>query len=166
MLVSLLWRSAVRSSYAALRSYGPERVRLQRFEELAGNPTEAVPELCAWLGLSYEPAMLEIPIVNSSYASSDEVRGVSAEPVDRWRSRLSEREVGIVQSLCGSLMDELGYERVPVPAQPLQLGLAWASVVPATARAAIANRHRLGRVGQYVRRRAAPAFSRHGLEGR
>jgi len=161
VLVSLLWRSAVRSSYDALRRHGPDRILLQRFERLAGDPAAELPRLCEWLGLPYEPGMLEIPVVNSSYQSADEVQGVSVEPVDRWRSLLSEREVGIVQGVAGDLLDELGYERLPVQASPLEVGLAWASVGPATVRAAIANRDRLGRVGQYVRRRAVPALSRH-----
>jgi hypothetical protein len=159
VLASLLWRSAVRSAQAAYRGYGPDRIRLLSFERLAGDPTAELPPLCEWLGLEYEPGMLEIQVVNSSYESGD-ATGVSAEPVDRWRSKLSDQEIAIVQRYCGSLMDELGYEQLPVHASPLQLAWAGASLVPATVRAGVANRARLGRVTEYVRRRAAPAFSR------
>ena len=99
VLMSLLWRGVVRASFAALERHGPERVRIQRFERLAAAPEAEVRELCAWLGLAYEPALLEIPVVNSSYATTG--AGVSSEPVERWRERLSAREVGIVQSVAG-----------------------------------------------------------------
>ena len=73
-------------------------------------------ELCAWLDLEYEPALLEIPVVNSSYATTG--AGVSSEPVERWRERLSPAEVGIVQSVCEPLLSELGYAPDDVHVSP------------------------------------------------
>ena len=158
VLMSLLWRGVVRASFAALERHGPERVRIQRFERLAAAPEAEVRELCAWLGLDYEPALLEIPVVNSSYATTG--AGVSSEPVERWRERLSATEVGIVQSVTGELMDELGYARDDVAVSPLRLGWAWAATPVAVARAGVLNRRRLGKVSEYVRTRAGAAFSR------
>jgi Sulfotransferase family len=158
VLMSLLWRGVVRASFTALERHGPERVRIQRFERLAAAPETEVGELCAWLGLAYEPALLEIPVVNSSYATTG--TGVSSEPVERWRERLSTAEVAIVQSVTGELMGELGYVRDEVAATPLRLGWAWATAPVAIARAGVLNRRRLGKVSQYVRTRAGAAFSR------
>jgi sulfotransferase family protein len=160
----LLWRGVVQASHAALRRHGPERVRLVRFESLAAEPEAGVRGLCAWLGLDFEPAMLEIPVVNSSYATSGRPEGVSSEPVERWRSRLSSDEVGIVQGCCGPLMDELGYARDPVRASRTAAARAWATVPYAVARAAVLNRDRLGRATEYAWRRASAGFSRHGLD--
>ncbi|HEY7018683.1 MAG TPA: sulfotransferase [Gaiellaceae bacterium] len=161
VLMSMLWRGVVQASHAALRAHGPERVRLQRFERLAADPETEVRGLSDWLGLGFEPAMLEMGVVNSSYATSDE--GVSAEPVDRWRERLTPTEVAAVQSCCGSLMDELGYVREDVPASPTRLAWTWTTAPFAAGRAALVNRARLGRTTDYVRRRAAAAFSRDSL---
>jgi hypothetical protein len=158
LLMSLLWRGVVRESFAGLERRGPERVRIQRFERLAEEPEAEVRELCAWLELEYEPELLEIPVVNSSYATTGE--GVSAEPVGRWRERLSGSQVGVVQSCCGELMGELGYELEPVSVSPLRLAWAWSTVPLAAARAAVVNRGRLGRATQYLRRRAGSALSR------
>jgi hypothetical protein len=163
VLMSLLWRSVVRSTYGALRCHGAERVRVQRFEQLALRPEQGVSELCAWLGLQYEPQMLEIPLVKSSYSAVDEPKGISAEPADRWRSMLSPAEVAIVQRCCGRIMDELDYAREPVDLSAMRLAWAWASLAPSSVRAAFANRRRLGRTLDYVRRRAAPALSRREL---
>jgi hypothetical protein len=158
VLMSLLWRGVVRASFAALEQHGPERVRIQRFERLAASPEAEVRSLCAWLGLEYEPALLEIPVVNSSYATSG--AGVSSEPVERWRERLSPAEIGIVQSVSEPLLSELGYTPDEVTVSPVRLAWAWATVPFAAARAAVVNRQRLGKATQYVRTRARTAFSR------
>jgi Sulfotransferase family len=158
VLMSLLWRGVVRASFAGLDRHGSERVRIQRFERLAAEPEAEVRELCDWLGLEFEPALLEIPVVNSSYATAG--TGVSAEPVDRWRTQLSAQEIAVVQSSCGSLMGALGYALEPVSVSRPRLALAWGTVPFAAARAAILNRKRLGRASQYLRRRSSSAFAR------
>jgi hypothetical protein len=157
-LMSLLWRSVVRASYAALARHGAEHVRIQRFERLAEAPEAEVRELCAWLGIEFEQSMLGIEVVNSSYATAG--LGFATEPVDRWRERLSRQELGVVQAVCGPLMDELGYDREDVPTPKLRLAWAFGTVPVAAARAAIVNRARVGRALQYVRLRAASAFAR------
>jgi Sulfotransferase family len=163
VLQCLLWRGVVQASHDAALKHGPDRVRIQRFEELAERPEEEVRALCGWLGLAFEPAMLEIPVVNSSYATSGGPEGVSKEPVERWRKRLSDQEVGIVQSVCGRLMDELGYARDPVKASPPALGWAWATAPYAAARAAVLNRDRLGKATQYAKTRLGAGLSRRKL---
>jgi hypothetical protein len=161
VLMTLLWRGVVRASYAALQRHGPERVRIQRYERLAEAPEAEVRELCGWLGLEFEQTMLEIGVVNSSYATTGP--GVATEPVDRWKQRLSRQEIGTVQAVAGALMDELAYEREPVPTPPLRLAWALATVPFAAGRAALVNRARLGRTSQYVRTRAGSAFGRGSL---
>jgi hypothetical protein len=158
VLMSLLWRGVVRASFAALERHGRDRVRIQRFERLAASPEAEARDLCAWLGLEFEPALLEIPVVNSSYATAG--TGVSTEPVDRWRTQLCAEEIAVVQSSCGSLMAELDYPLEPVSVSRTRLALAWGTVPFAATRAAILNRKRLGRARQYLRRRTGSAFAR------
>jgi Sulfotransferase family len=161
VLMSYLWRGVVQASYEALRVHGPDRVHVQRFERIAAEPEAETRTLCAWLGLEYEPAMLAIPVVNSSYASSG--AGVSSEPVERWRSTLSPHEVSVIQQCCGRMMDELGYAREPVRASPASLAWTWGTVPFAVVRAAALNRGRLGRMSHAVRRRAGAALRREPL---
>ena len=158
VLMSLLWRGVVRASFDALERHGREHVRIQHFEQLAASPEAEVRELCAWLGLEFEPALLEVPVVNSSYATTG--AGVSSEPVERWRERLSPTEVGIVQSVCRPLLTQLGYVPDDVSVSPVRLAWAWATVPFAAIRAAVVNRQRLGKATQYLRTRAKTAFSR------
>ena len=99
--------------------------------------------------------MLEIPVVNSSYAN-----GSGREAVDRWRSKLRPRELAVVERCCGELMEEIGYAkespRLSLPAY----AVTWLSVPYVSVRAAVAYRRRLGNAVEYVRRRGTLAFSR------
>jgi len=164
VLMSYLWRGVVQASYEALRRHGADRVHVQRFERLAADAEGETRALCAWLGLAYEPAMLAIPVVNSSYASSGEAGGVSSEPVERWRATLSPTEISVIQQCCGGMMDELGYEQEPVPVSYAGLARAWVTAPFAVVRAAAINRGRLGRMSHAVRRRAGAALRRGPLQ--
>jgi hypothetical protein len=158
ILAALLWRGVVQAEHDAFARFGGERIHLLRFDDLAAAPEPSVRALCEWLGLEFEPGMLEIPVVNSSYAVSS--AGVSQEPLERWRTTLPPRELALVERCCGRLMDELGYERERNGISTARYAAAWSSVPYATVRAALANRRRLGRVVQYVSRRAGFAFAK------
>jgi hypothetical protein len=155
ILASLLWRGVIHAGHDALQRFGDESIRLQRFEDIVAAPEPSVRALCTWLGIEFEPQMLEIPVVNSSYAGSS-----GPDAVDRWRAKLSQRGLAAVERCCGDVMEQAGYAResarMPAPAY----AAAWLSVPYATARAAFANRRRLGNAVEYVRRRGTLAFSR------
>ena len=155
ILASLMWRGVIRAEHEALRRFGGERIRLERFEDLVAAPEPSVRALCAWLELEFEPQMLEIPVVNSSYAGSS-----GPEAVDRWRVKLRPRELAAVERCCGELMEEVGYSRESPRISAPAYAAAWLTVPYATARAALANRRRLGNALEYVRRRGTLAFSK------
>jgi Sulfotransferase family len=158
ILASLMWRGVIRAEYDARQRFGGERIRLERFEDLVATPDPSVRALCEWLELEFEPQMLEIPVVNSSYAGSS-----APEAIDRWRAKLPPRELAAVERCCGELMAELGYSRELPPMSAAAYAAAWLTVPYATARAALANRWRLGNALEYVRRRGTLAFSKGSL---
>ena len=150
VLMSLLWRGVVRASFEALERHGPERVRIQRFERLAAAPEAEVRELCAWLGLDFEPALLEIPVVNSSYAT-DRRRRLERAGRALAGAALAAPRSGSCSRVCEPLLSELGYapRRRQGLAAPRSAGPG--ERVPfAAARAAVVNRRRLGKATQYL----------------
>ena len=161
LLATLLWRAATRASLYALRRHGPERVYLQRYEDLVAAPEEALRGLAGWVGVDYEEAMLDVNVVGSSHRIDREEAGISTEPVDRWRKKLKASEVAVVESCAGTLMDELGYERQSAGGWTFRhVALAWLTVPLAFLRAAFANRKRLGNTFGYVVRRLRFAATR------
>lgn len=157
---ALLWRAAMRASLTALRQYGPSRVRILRYEDVASDPVPILQDLAGWLDLPYDPAMVDVPVVHSSYALAD--KGVSTAPVERWRTMMSPAEVAVIQTCCREAMGALGYKEEDVSPPLHRLALTWAGVPAAIARSTFANRGRLGKASGYLRRRVSLAFARNG----
>src|SRR5437588_2113078 len=107
VLNALLWRSAAYATLQASQRYGPDRVHVLRYEGLVETPEQTVRELADWLGLRFNEAMLKVPVVHSSYRTHGS--GISREPLERWRGKLTETEVSIIQRHCGQLMNAFGY---------------------------------------------------------
>lgn len=158
VLNSLLVKGAIAAEERALRDHGQEYVRLVRYEDVVGEPEAAARALAQWLGLEYEPGMLDVPDMYSSY---DDVQpGISSVPVERWRRKLSPTEISVIQTCCRGTMERNGYPRERVSPPLVELARTWLSVPVAAARAVAANRKRLGSASEYVLRRLRLALSR------
>jgi len=159
VLLSLLWRGQANAGAAALERHGPERVRVQRYEDLVQNPEETTREMSEWLGLEYASEMLDVPMHNSSFSTFDKGRGVSVEAVERWRDVLDGGEVAAVQRTCEALMDANGYEPVPVTASRRDRAQPYVSLPRASVDALRANGDRSGGVPSYLARRIKALFA-------
>jgi len=157
---ALLWKAAMRASTSALAGHGHDRIYLLHYEALVENPDRTLRGLADWLGVTYESKMLDVPVAYSSYEMPRS--GISTQPLERWREKLTATEISAVQTCCGRVMAELGYRRENVAAPLHRLIWTWATVPTAFARAALANRKRLGRASEYVRRRLLLTVSRSG----
>jgi len=144
VLISLLWNAATDAAQVALGKFGATRVRLQRFEDIVSNPGVTAANVCSWLELDCQPTMLDVGVERSSYSVPEGVRGLWREPLYRWRSMLTPREIAVIQSCCGRKMDEFGYVRERVVAKRLDVARLWSTVPIALARAFTANRARMG----------------------
>lgn len=96
------WITA-QTTWAAFRDLVPKRDRIElSYESLVRDPVAQLTELCRFLGVEYDPRMLDYPS-SSSYSTPDPAL------VDRWRETLSEREIGLVERRVGGLLAESGY---------------------------------------------------------
>jgi hypothetical protein len=98
---------------AARRAGGlPEdRVLELRFEALMGDLEGELRRVCAFLGVPFEPAML------------DYHRDTTYDPPDprlteQWRRRATPREVALLEGRCGPLLAARGYEAAGAPRHP------------------------------------------------
>ncbi|MEX0707133.1 MAG: sulfotransferase [Woeseia sp.] len=105
-----LWAKA---SAEAARMEEHPRFRVLRFEDLVGRPETAVAELSDWLGLPFEPSMLDVNRINSSYGAgagaSDGRSGLEPSAISRWRGNLSSSEIAIAERLTAPLLDRYDY---------------------------------------------------------
>ncbi len=160
LLMSLIWRSTVNAAVSARQRFGADRVYLQQYEQMVTDPEAAAREVAAWLGLEFTPSMLEVPMHNSSFSQFEEKSGVSTEPMKRWRKKLSRREIAVIQSCCGRVMREAGYELEPDRVAAPVVWWEWIKLPFATMRATMANKDRMGNIPQYIWRRMRLAMGR------
>lgn len=154
VILSLLWNGQVKAMVEGRERFGPDRVRIVPYEHLVADGPAIVKDLCGWLGLDYDEDMLAVPMQNSSFSRFSEGTGISAAAVDRWRQRLGDAELAMIQTSSGSLMASFGYERLTLEPSARELVQGWATLPVAVGRAVAMNRHRTGNLPVYVARRA------------
>ena len=152
LIACLMWSGSVRAAIEGRKRFTPGRVFIQRYEDLVGNSQSALGGLTAWLSLDLHPAMLDVPVINSSFAN-ERSPGFAKQLIDRWRTKLNHHEIAVIQTSCARLMRYTHYELDPIgtPLSPL----LWECLkLPgATINAAAANRSRIGALGPYLYRR-------------
>ena len=154
VILGLLWRAGINAALSAEKRHGTDRLRIQRYESLLERPVHEVGDLCGWLSVGFEPGMLDVPMVNSSYTDFGRMQGITQAPAHRWREALSRREVSVANVICGRLLQTMGYEAAPVSGGTWNTIIETARLPAAGIRALRANRHRYSNPIDYVLRRA------------
>ena len=127
-----VWRDDQLGGLQALGLLGPERVYFQRYEDLVSRPREVLEPLCRFLGLSFEPAMLDFHKTEGAAqrGASGDARANVAKPLmssnfGKYRKQLPRRKIRAVETWLGDLMDRFGYERDFVPRGKVRGFHAW-----------------------------------------
>jgi sulfotransferase family protein len=104
-----------------------------RYEDLVGDPDPHLRGVCAFLGLAFEPEMIEYHRGFAPGAHQDHPR--LAEPptpgVRDWREQMASKEIERFEAIAGPLLADLGYPRAyPAPSSPARAraALDWAAV--------------------------------------
>jgi hypothetical protein len=119
---TLFWRDRVSRGREGGRRVGTDRYREVRYEDLVANPESVLREVCSFLGLTFEPKMLEYheraDELLDGLRFTHHVQGIRRPPVAvrDWRTDMPDHEVQLFEALAGDLLDELGYERSGLPA--------------------------------------------------
>lgn len=112
-VAGLYWEWVVRKGREQGKHLGAD-YREVRFEQLHANPKETLAELGAFIqhDLDYDriqwAGIGSVSQPNSSFGKEGEG---SFNPVGRWKSKMSAAEVAAFESLTGTFLSELGYER-------------------------------------------------------
>ncbi|MGH2543441.1 MAG: sulfotransferase family protein, partial [Ardenticatenaceae bacterium] len=115
---ALYWRERVEIGRRAGRRLDAERYREVHYEDLVEEPEATLRELCSFLGLSFDSAMLHYPerapqlIAPAEYPHRH--RGVALPPTKGlrdWRSQMNREDLARFEAVAGGLLTRLGYER-------------------------------------------------------
>lgn len=106
--VAWAWADAVSRHRSLSRRY-PDSYRMVRFEDLVRTPEAEIADLCAFLGVSPEPAMFQQKVVSRGDRLGEV--GFDAGAADRWRATISAGEARWLRWLLGRRIREMGYSR-------------------------------------------------------
>jgi hypothetical protein len=106
------WQSKVTQGLAA-ETFSKDRVARVKYEELVQEPEKTLRKLCVFIGIDYQPAMIEgkgfkVPHYTQKHHSLIG-RKPDSERVKAWETSLTDRQVEIFESIAGKLLSDLGY---------------------------------------------------------
>ena len=120
--VAKRWARLQRSAHRVRQLVGPERLFPIRYEELISNPEPLLRSMCTFLGIDFEPRMMEFYRSSDAKSASDSSqlwenvgRPLMSNNARKFLRGLTEDQIRICESVAGAEMDLLGYDRVHVP---------------------------------------------------
>ena len=106
------WATEVASARELGARVGGERYREVRYEALVADPGGELRAVCAFVGLEFDPAMLDYVGQTDSARKAHQQR-LNEPPrrgVREWRTEMSESDRHAFEEVGGALLAELGYE--------------------------------------------------------
>jgi Sulfotransferase family len=129
LLTARLWLAQQSRARAALDRHGPGRVHLLRYEDLVAGPEAALRDVCRFLAVDYQDAMIEAHQTAAARRTAELSQSwrkvgqpVSTAAVRSYSRRLSAAEVGWVEGVTRPVAAGLGYrmaERAARPSSPI-----------------------------------------------
>lgn len=97
-------------------SFGDERHRVLRYEDIVLDPPGTMQHLASWLGIDFNTTLLiptkaGQPFIGDSGFNDKPITTMDETPLHRWKKHLSAREICMVEYLFGIILDQFGYER-------------------------------------------------------
>lgn len=156
--VAILWRASAR----AIRAVEDDRrVLVVRYEELVSNPATVTKQVCDFLGLDWNPHLLDVERVGSSKLPDDaRAVGVYSDRAGAWRRGTARERADVLlcQWVCGGEMTGFGYEKEPLRAPWIALGGQLASWPVRSLLGLLMNLSRIGSPLRAVRTRLSKSF--------
>ena len=151
-IASQMWRAAQKAAWRGQKRLGPERLRIQKFEDLLAEPHQQITQICDFLGIDPCDEMRVVGRINSSYGHARDA-GIDVSTATAWQGRLGDHESWIIERLCAGPMAMGGYvprTRRPYPSALMAEIFRSGARIP---RAFLANRHRMGSPLTWILRR-------------
>jgi hypothetical protein len=107
------------------------------YEDLVTRPQAELARVCGFIGVGFDPSMLEYQKTARQYPPPD------PNLAFQWKSKLAPRDVALVESRTGRLLEQRGYQPSGVP--PVRVGAARRALLLGEAR----SRHFGSRISRY-----------------
>lgn len=114
-LMSLLNRlgTSLKMGLINQEKYDTKNYHIEKFENITSSPEKTMKDLCQWLGLSFDPKLLQPsklgqPTKGNNFDGKDFSR-ISNSHVNAWKQRITEEEAKVIEFYLGDLMEQYGY---------------------------------------------------------
>jgi len=112
-VAALEWVYKVKKAQEQLRSVNPERVLEIRYEDLVAKTETGLSKTCLFLGVGYEPEMLNYWHTSQNLIGAHHselvFHPVAQIPVNRWKREMREDELRSFEWIAGKTLVSLGY---------------------------------------------------------
>jgi len=113
-LVALEWIYKIKKVRKAFGELDPDRSMEIRYEDLVSYPENKLKEICSFFSLNYEPIMLDYWKRSDRYIGDHHskliFRPVSSSSINKWKDRLSDKELGKFETIAGPILSSNRYE--------------------------------------------------------
>lgn len=107
------WRSFYSKALPSLERNIPENnIRILHYEDLVENPASELQSICDFIGVEYEPEMLEFANKTHHSTNGNDMRLASSSEIkldDSWKSNLKDDDLAFFMSKVSKLNRSLGY---------------------------------------------------------
>jgi hypothetical protein len=121
-LVIYRWKFAYQRMQK-LKKKHPQLIYSLKYEDLAAEPEKQFGEICRYIGIEYDPAVLSFykkkAEVEKTYAGSEEIalvhksllNPISTQRTNLWKKDLTERQIRVADLVAGKTAEKAGYQR-------------------------------------------------------
>jgi hypothetical protein len=117
-----VWSERIMTGVREGRPLGPERYLELRYEDLVADPDTRTRELCAFVGLEFEPSMLDYTekveemVFAKASTYNPHVFEKPTAGVRSWETEMSESQIRLFEAVAGETLEMFGYpRRYPAP---------------------------------------------------
>lgn len=151
ILTALLWRRSAEIIFNNPFIEKSDRIMTLRYEELVVEPEVFVRELCQFVAVDFNAAMLAVDSHNSSFEQNTD--GIFSGSVGKWATCLTTEEAWLVQQINRAQMQNTGYKTADLSPSFLKLAAIFFSTPVALLRILKSNSGRRGPLIPYILRR-------------
>ena len=147
---ALLWRNTYKKYWVNSES---KLVMFQKYEDLVNDPTDSIENVCEFLNMKYDDAMLQINVINSSNIASGKVKGFSKASIGKGVEKLSKGEIALINFILRKHAPKFGYSLKNVNWQTFSI-IKWSTYFPFHLVASFSlNAGRFGNIFSYIGKR-------------
>ncbi|OGL43654.1 MAG: hypothetical protein A2W05_08050 [Candidatus Schekmanbacteria bacterium RBG_16_38_10] len=113
-VMAIEWRYKIYKIERFLELLPPSNKYTLRYEDLLINPEETLKNLCGFMQVEYEPQMRDFYRKSKYYVGSHHskliFKPITSENLQKWKKKLSEKEIKVFNLLANRYLKKYGYE--------------------------------------------------------